>query len=345
MSTLADLIAAYINRWHNPYLLKLIFESDDPAFIAQYIDTFCRAEMSSSLGETVFFEASQGLVFGLQLRDGRRIVIKVHKPDRALVFLSAVEAVQRYLADAGYPCPRPLLGPRSCGKGLAMVEELIDEGVYHDAHDPVYRRSMAGMLEWLIRLTRQPESIPGLDPSLLDLRLPSDVLWPTPHNNIFDFEATRAGAQWIDKFALSSKAIIDMGVGELVIGHVDWSIKHIRYVGERVRVIYDWDSLTLDREPVLVGHSAVGFTYTEFFPVAWFPTAEEARAFVAEDEEARSKPFSVDERRVLAAAATYGLAYAARCEHGLHPQKLPYPTRSARDLLARYGEAFITFIE
>jgi hypothetical protein len=343
MPTLTDLIAAYIDRWHNPYLLELIFDSADPIYITQRIDTFCRAEMGSSLDETVFFEASQGLVFGVRLRDGRRIVIKVHKPDRALAFLSAVEAVQRYLADAGYPCPRPLLGPRLCGQGLAMVEELIDEGVYHDAHDPVYRRSMAEMLEWLIRLTRQPESIPGLDPSLLDLTLPPDVLWPTPHSNIFDFEATRAGAEWIDKIALSSKAIIDMGVGVLVIGHVDWSIKHIRYVGERVRVIYDWDSLILDREPVLVGHIAVGFTYTEFFPVAWFPTAEEARAFVAEYEEVRGKPFSADERKVLAAAATYGLAYAARCEHSLHHQERSYPAGSARDLLARYGESFVAF--
>ena len=343
MSVLTDLIAAYIDRWHNSYLLNLIFESDDPAFIAQRINTFCLAEMGNALDGTAFFEASQGLVFGVQLQDGRRVVIKVHKPDRATAFLSAVGTVQRYLADAGYPCPRPLLGPRPCGQGLAMVEELIDEGVYHDAHDPIYRRSMVEMLAWLIRLTRHPEVISGLDFSVLDLRLPSGVLWPTPHSNIFDFEATRAGAEWIEEIALSSKAIIDTDIGELVIGHTDWSIKHIRYVGERVHVIYDWDSLSLNSEPVLVGHSAVGFTYTEFFPVAWLPTAEEASAFVAEYEEARGEPFSIDERKVLAAAATYGLAYAARCEHSLHPHERPYPAGSARDLLARYGESFIVF--
>ncbi|HEV2656160.1 MAG TPA: hypothetical protein VGT82_14435 [Ktedonobacteraceae bacterium] len=343
MPALTDLIAAYIDRWHNPYLLKLIFNSADPASIAQRIDTFCHAEMGSPLDETVFFAASQGLVFGVRLRDGRRIVIKVHKPGRAPSFLSGVGTVQRYLADAGYPCPHPLLGPRPCGQGLAMVEDLIDEGVYHDAHDAVYRRSLAEMLAWLIRLTRHPETIPGLNPSVLDLRLPSGVLWPTPHSNIFDFEATWAGAEWIDEIALSSKAIIDMSVGELVIGHGDWSIKHIRYVGERVRVIYDWDSLTLNKEPVLVGQSAVGFTYTEFFPVAWFPSAEEARAFVNEYEETRGKPFNTDERKMLAAAATYGLAYAARCEYSLHPQEQVYPANSARALLARYGESFITF--
>jgi hypothetical protein len=227
---------------------------------------------------------------------------------------------------------------------MPVLTDLI--AAYIDCwHNPVYRRSIAEMLAWLVRLTRHPDSIPGLDPLVLDLRLPPGVLWPTPHSNIFDFETTRVGAEWIDEIALRSKDIVDMGIGELVIGHMDWSIKHIRYVGERVRVIYDGDSLILDREPVLVGHSAVGFTYTEFFPVAWFPIAEEARAFVAEYEETRGKPFSVDERRVLAAAATYGLAYAARCEHSLHPQELPYPTGSARDLLARYGESFIAFVE
>jgi len=344
MHALIEMIAAYINRWHNPYLLQIIFGSTDPQFIAQRINAFCISELDSPLAETVFFEASQGLVFGLQLQDGRRVVIKVHKPDRSRAFLSAVVTIQRYLNDQGYPCPRPLLDPRACVEGLALVEELIDEGVYHDAHDPVYRRSLAGMLAWLIKLTRHPETIPGLDdPSVFDFRLPPGVLWPTPHNNIFDFEATKAGAEWIDDLAWRTKQAVDMGAGELVLGHTDFSIKHLRYVGDRVRVIYDWDSLTLNKEPAIVGHTAAGFTYTEHFPVAWFPTAEEARAFVSEYEQARGEPFTAEERKTLAAAATNGLAYAARCEYSLHPREREYPAGSSRDLLAHYGESFITF--
>jgi hypothetical protein len=72
MLALIERIAAYIDRWHNPYLLQIIFGSADPEFIAERFNAFCLSELGSPLAETVFFEASQGLVFGLQLRDGRR---------------------------------------------------------------------------------------------------------------------------------------------------------------------------------------------------------------------------------------------------------------------------------
>ncbi len=36
------------------------------------------------------------------------------------------------------------------------------------------------------------------------------------------------------------------GAGQLVVGHMDWGVKHFRYLpDERVRIIYDWDSCNL----------------------------------------------------------------------------------------------------
>jgi len=113
-------------------------------------------------------------------------------------------------------------------------------------------------------------------------------------------------------------------------------VKHFRFVGKRVRVIYDWDNLTLEKEPIIVGHASGYFTYTEFFGEYRLPTEEEGHAFVAAYEAARVRPFTREEYQTLKAAKIYGLAYGARCEHTLHPHDTIYPEGSCRASLAQY---------
>jgi hypothetical protein len=84
-------------------------------------------------------------------------------------------------------------------------------------------------------------------------------------------------------------------------------------------VVYDWDSLVLERELILVGIAAATFTATWYLPVRVAPTMDEARHFVSDYEAARGAAFSVEDRQQIDAAATYALAYSARCEHALDP--------------------------
>jgi hypothetical protein len=316
-------IADWIAQWDVHFVEPTVFGTTDPHQIADLIDTFCQKELGAAVADYLFYASSIGAVCGIRLVDNRRVVVKIHQPSRSLDFLKAVVRVQRYLIDHGYPCTKPLLDPRPLAYGIATTEELVDEGVYHQARDPAIRRSMAEMLAWLIQLTRTPEAIPGLQPAALDQRLRPGVTWPTPHSKLFDFETTASGAEWIDDIARKAQESKIHGAGQLVLGHIDWGVKHFRYVNERVRIIYDWDSLTLEKEPVIVGHASGYFTYTEFFGGSRLPTDEEARAFIVEYEAARGKPFTPEEMQTLEAAKIYGHAYSARCEHALHPHTLP----------------------
>ena len=260
-----NVIANFINQWNTPFVEQAIFGTGDAVEIAWQVNVFCTAHLSVSVADFLFYESSQGAVFGMQLSDGRRVVLKAHQPDRPLDFLSAMYKVQHYLADHDYPCPRPLLGPAPIGYGHATVEELIDTGVYADAHDPTIRRRMAEMLAQLASLTRNFRNIQGLQSTARGQRLPEGVLWPTPHSRIFDFEATTPGAEWIDALARKARQALAHGVGEMVIGHTDWSVKHFRFQDSqngKVCVIYDWDSLALERETIIVGEAARGFTMT-----------------------------------------------------------------------------------
>jgi hypothetical protein len=38
--------------------------------------------------------------------------------------------------------------------------------------------------------------------------MPRDALWHAPHNALFDFEATRHGAAWIERIAEASRTIL-----------------------------------------------------------------------------------------------------------------------------------------
>jgi hypothetical protein len=278
-------------------------------------------------------------VAGVVLADGRRVVVKAHRPEVPAAYLAGSTHVQAELASRGFPAPLPLAGPLPLGRGLATIEELVDEGERRDAHDPRIRDELARTLARLVTAARDLVGTPGLRAGLLS-QPGSTPLWPVPHSRIFDFDATRDGVEWIDDLAVRARAQLG-APGEPVVGHVDWSVKHFRFVGDAVRVVYDWDSVALDDEPVVLGNAAWSFPATWYLDVALAASPDEARAFVAEYERARGRAFDRDERRRLAAQATYGLAYSARCESCGDPGATSFPAGSFRDALARHGEEYL----
>jgi hypothetical protein len=169
--------------------------------------------------------------------------------------------------------------------------------------------------------------------------LPADVVWPRPHSALFDFAATTAGAEWIDDFARRARAV--PRAGATVVGHFDWRAEHARFADGRMTVAYDWDSLHVDQEPVVVGAAAHAFCADwERQDVAAAPSADEMRAFIAEYEDARGRPFERDERATLAGSLVFSTAYTARCVHS----NLAHSTPRARafiELLAEHGERLL----
>ena len=260
-------------------------------------------------GEIFFFGASVGALFGIRRTDGTRVAMKVHKLHRDEKYYDAVQMVQAALAETGFPAPRPL-----GRQGLVTWEEWLDAGDFRDAHEPDVRGAMAGALARFLELA----DAVGPRPRRPFFPVGGEALWPVPHNALFDFDATVDGAGWIDEIAAAAKPLRDAAVGREVLGHTDWSAKHLRFDEDlRPTAVYDWDSLDTQREPVLVGSAAGSFTYTEELgdEVELWPTAEESLAFISDYEDARSTPFSEAERRAARAACVYLRAYAARCGH------------------------------
>jgi hypothetical protein len=300
-----DAIDKLLRRYPDSPVIEDVLGTLDTDEIRAYVH-----ELEPDMEEIFFFTASVGALFGVRRRDGSRVAIKVNKLFTDERYFAEVQELQARLADAGYPAPRPVRRI-----GTVTIDEWLDDGEYRDAHEPEVRRAMARELVRFHRLA----TAAGPRPRRQFLR-PEGALWPKPHNALFDFEATTAGAEWIDEIATAARAIADRGVGTEVVGHTDWSAKHLRFTAElEAAALYDWDSVTTDLEPSLVGTAAGSFTYTEELgdDIAVWPSTAESQAFIADYEEERAAAFDEGERDAAGAACVYLRAYAARCHHSV----------------------------
>jgi phosphotransferase family enzyme len=316
VAQLAEVIAADLSTWSTPPHVELaIYGTSDARAIAAEVDGFCRRELGGTVARGLFHTASVGSVTAVELGDGRRLVLKAHHPERPLEWLQEVVRVQMHLASRGLFATTVCSGPAPIGRGLGIVEALVEGGEARDGHDAAVRAALAGSLAQIVAACRPLVAASTLKPQLLGAA--PDALWPTPHSKLFDFEATAAGAEWIDEVAWAARARM-RPVGDVVVGHGDWRVEHVRFAGDRVVAAFDWDSLCKQSEPALVGFTAHAFCADwsrEGYASA--PTLEEARAFIADYEAARGRAFSAEERRSVGAAFAYSCAYTARCTWAL----------------------------
>jgi hypothetical protein len=342
-------IAAHLATWapHPAHVELAIFGTDDPSAIAGRLDELCTSALGARIAGARFYTASVGSVAGVVLTDGREVVIKAHQPTTATAQLRELIRVRAGLAGVGSPTVlagplvierEPAAGPEDSGVAHAVIEALVERGVWAEPHEPAVRRVLAHGLYAIVEACRPVVEGSSLAPMLLGVP-PTGRLWPVPHSKLFDFEATAAGAAWIDNVAIAARDVAL--AGDRIIGHADWRAEHVRISDGAIAVAYDWDSLARDREPALVGSCAHAFTadWTRDDRVQ-APTLDEARAFVADYEAARGRLFDGAERATCAAVFAYASAYTARCGHALGRDERDQPG-TFQHLVARHGRGLL----
>ena len=266
--------------------------------------------MGSGVAVVRWFREGTGLVWGVDLEDGRAVVLKAHRHEMASDdHLGGFLAVQRRVAAVHAWAPMPLAGPAPLGDRVAVAEALLDGGVPASDH-----ATMAGALRDLVAASGEPP--PGL------FKLWSfTTLWPPPHQEQIDLQAP--GGEWIDDIASDARERMARAAdAPLVVGHVDWRCEHVLVDPRTAEVlaVHDWDSLTWGPEAWIAGSAAVcwtvDFNAADGSTARW-PSTEESAAFLAAyDPDGR-----LDAEQVRA-AGDYHLAYIARCVHsvGGHPE-------------------------
>lgn len=340
MTATGALIDRRFAEWgHAPAVFSEVCLTRTPAVIAEMLEAVCVRRLGSPVAFPEFLSVGVGVVLGARLRDGRRVVLKVHRPRVSEQYLAAVQEIQTALRSAGFPAPAPLGGPFALGGGKVVVESLEDRGEIADARDAATRGLLACGLAELVALARPLVDLAGLSENPMIVR-PGRV-FPDPHDPRFDLGAR--GGEWIDAIAARAAASCDTA-GDRVVGHSDWRAEHVRVESGRLSAVYDWDSLSIAREPIVAGQAAHGFTMDWENPKRQqLPTLEEALGFLTDYQAARGAAFSRAERRAAQAALIYTMAYTARCEHSdaTRGGATAVPEGTARAFLRTHADALL----
>jgi Ser/Thr protein kinase RdoA (MazF antagonist) len=305
---------------------RAVFGALDPDEIVGALETACERSLGSSLRDGFLYEVSAGVVIGCELVDGRRVIVKGYQPRWTPTFLGAVKRVQRYLHASGFPCPEPLDAEVCVGSAVMLAESVLpDPGV--GSFGVRSRDVLAAALAELVERCRDLD-----EPDLAEhpLRRAFSGAFPEPHSPIFDFDATRVGAEWIDDIALRAQRVVDADRTTLVIAHTDWSLRNVRVDGAvGVVAVYDWDSLALLRESEAIALAAATWSKTGQ-PDDPTPTIADIDRYADAYEARRGRPFTSVQRRALRGAAVASMAYTARCEHAIDPHEQTWTTTRPR---------------
>ena len=140
-------------------------------------------------------------------------------------------------------------------------------------------------------------------------------LWPIPHRRDADFTATGEGSEVLDELARASKAVLRAARDtNPIIGHADWEAQNLRFENDRLAMVYDWDSLVVEHETVIVGMASAVFPARSEPGLGDVPTEAEQDAFLTDYQDIAGRVFTQVERTVAVAAASWVTAYNARLQ-------------------------------
>jgi hypothetical protein len=223
----------------------------------RWLAAWCIRELGAEPIRVEFEAAHLTSVVGVELSNGRRIVVKVREPSERL---AACCVVQRSLWSQGFPCPEPLVGLTRLDAKAVTAEALIDGGEPLPSTNRA-PQLFAAALARLVRLAPAADSLPTLwpPPAWVWWDHAEDGAWPPPDDLDCDLNSV-AEPGWLTDIAQRARRRLLACAEPPVVGHADWYSENLRWVGERLHVVYDWDSVAALPEAALAGAAAAIFT-------------------------------------------------------------------------------------
>lgn len=279
------------------------------------LDPWCRRWLSAGVVKVRFVAGWQAAVVGVELDDGREVVVKIRDP---VAGLGERLRCQARLWSAGFPCPRPLTGLQPFGPLLASAESLVPV----QTGRPVTAAEMPAVAAALVGLVRRATAGWGGEPlgSPPDWagwdRVSAASRWPRPGRGEVDLNASREPG-WLRDLVVVAGARLRASTLPRVVGHVDWEPSNLGWTGDAITAVYDWDSLTVLSEAAVAGLAAAVHPVLDDGAGA---SVAQTAAFLTAYADARHVPWTAEEAGVAWAAGIWVLAYNAKGEavDGIH---------------------------
>ncbi len=305
---------------------RAVHGTQSAAELRAFLSAYAQKHLGSPIREVRFRAGRIDAVWGVELDDGRAVVIKGHRApvdagtntdadadaDANAAIVAARDA-QRFLAAAGFPCPRPLSGPDEIDGRVLTAETLLAGEVPH-GRDPATRRLLAMGLARHIDLLRDRTDLHhrvGPGPSWCRYQ---NGPWPVPHDPIVNFDVTPEGYDWLDDYArgVCDQLLSCRDGAEVVVGHADWYAGNAAVRDGVLVGTFDWE-LVADTEAVIAGFAAACYAASSTSG-GGLSSPEEAAAFLLDYQTARGSGLDDLERRTASAATAWIIAFNARWE-------------------------------
>ena len=214
---------------------------------------------------------------GVELDDGRRVVVKVRPWADRLVACAGVHAA---LFDAGFPCPQPLTGVNQLQEWAVSAEALVgDYDQLPSAPDSagLFAQALAKLVD-VAGLVPTDAATLQPSPPWADWDDPGRrVLWPEPDDRPVDLN--RLQATWLDAVAGTVREWLLHFPAPAVVGHLDWYSANVGWRDRRLVAVFDWDSIGAQPEPAIAGLAAAVWPTTD--DPGEGATVEQSRQFLA----------------------------------------------------------------
>jgi hypothetical protein len=277
----------------------------------EVLDQWCHRWLTSAISEVLFQTGYLSEVVGVKLADGREIAIKVREKSARLY---AAYLVQQQVWLSGYPAPEPLVPPSPFGEGKCATAERLVPGGDVGGRRPGDAKRFAEALAWLLRVTPPPSAVRGdlaPSPPWVAWDHTEAGLWPTPDDRTEDLNLLPE-PEWLDEVARRCQERLSRYSVPRVIGHGDWYAGNMRWSGNRLLVVHDWDSVVCQPEAVIVGMAAA--VYPASGP-PWQPaTIDESQEFLSAYARAKSEVWTSIDIQACWAAGVWVRAFDAKKE-------------------------------
>lgn len=274
------------------------------------LSDWCDKYIGTRPRQVLFRKGHLSVVVGLQMIDGRLVVVKMRPPDDRI---AGCVAVQRHLFEHGFPCPQPLAGPWPLGDATATAEALVPGGSALESAADVHSQ-LAALLADLVRMAPSPSEVPSLEPPppWVGWAHSEPGIWPRPDDLDLSLN-DHPGPRWIDETAARIRDRLARVDAHPVVGHLDWESHNIRRLGDQSYLVDDWDSVGSLCEMAIAGAAATVYPSSHDGSVVG-ATIEQTDAFLRSYQRVRGASWRPEQEQVCWAAGLWVITYNAKKE-------------------------------
>src|SRR5579863_3962046 len=273
--------------------------------LPDWLPAWCRDHLGGEPAGVLFQVRQVSMVFGLRLAGGTDVVVKARPDDGRTV---SCVAAQARLAERGFTCARPITPVVGVGSLSVHAEEFRPGGeVLHGDSPEVAVRCAEVFARLMTELAGVAVAPPLPNPPWVRWDHADAGAWPAI--DVLDSRDQSAVPAYVADTAVRARGRLLAARLRCVLGHADFEAQNLRWHGEQVHAVHDWDSLAWQPEAALAGAASGAFASDG--PPTLAPV-ESSEAFLVAYQDIRGRSFTAVEQEIAWAASLWMAAYNAR---------------------------------